>query len=92
MPIFFFVWVVAGVRGRHTSFRSRFYKRYSYKIDAEAACNRPSADEIGNMFHLSPDGLTNVVFKDVLRYRRKLIKIAGLPAMYGYKFYPQKVW
>ena len=39
------------------------------------------------------DGLKVILYpKIIARTEGKLIRIPGLPAMYDYEFFPQKVW
>ena len=66
------------------------------KIDAEVARTGLSADEIGPKVHISYHASrpTKVILylKIVHHIEGKLIRIPGLPVMYDYEFFPQKVW
>ena len=66
------------------------------KISAEVARTGLSADEIGPKVHISH--LTSRRAKMILypkiyyHSEGELISIPGLPVMYDYEFFPQKVW
>ena len=64
------------------------------KIDAEVARTGLSADEIGPKVQFSYHAsrrLSHLIFKILRHTEAKLIRIPGLPLMYDYEFFPQKV-
>ena len=66
------------------------------KIDAEVARTGLSADEIGPKvlvsYNASTDELSDLISPKIYYHTEgKLVRIPGLPEMYDYEFFPQKV-